>query len=121
LADETALQQVLASVITPALQSAVEKIEQLAKQQQITYRDFYSTLLLAAHKSFANGEFVLGYWIGDGGLALYRAGENIELLGNGDSGEYAGQTRFLDRNALDSEDILKRLRLPRSTILPRCF
>jgi serine/threonine protein phosphatase PrpC len=108
---EAALHQALVDIFRVALDSSIETIATLAKQQQVAYRDFYSTLLIAAHKSFPNGEFVVGYWIGDGGLGIYNSGQGIELLGISDSGEYAGQTRFLDKNALESEDLSKRLHI----------
>lgn len=108
--NETLLQQALADILSIALSSSVETIDALAKQQQGAYRDFYSTLLIAAHKTFSNGEFIVAYWIGDGGLAVYNAGQKVELLGISDSGEYAGQTRFLDKNVLERDDLLKRLR-----------
>lgn len=108
--NETVLQQTLADIFSAALTNAVETIEALAKQQQVAYRDFYSTLLIAAHKSLPTGEFVVAYWIGDGGLAIYNAEQSLELLGINDSGEYAGQTRFLDKNALERNDLVQRLR-----------
>ncbi len=108
--NETALQRALVEIFSAALSSSIEMIQSLAKQQQISYRDFYSTLLIAAHKTFPKGEFIVAYWIGDGGLAVYNAGQAVELLGISDSGEYAGQTRFLDKNALEGDDLLKRLR-----------
>lgn len=107
--NEIALQQVFADLFSVVLNSSVEKIAALAKQQQVAYRDFYSTLLVAAHKSFPHGEFTVAYWIGDGGLAIYTAEHSVTLLGISDSGEYAGQTRFLDSNALERDDLLKRL------------
>ena len=107
--NETALQQAFADILSITLNSSVEVIEALAKQQQVAYRDFYSTLLIAAHKTFPNGEFAVAYWVGDGGLGIYNEGQGIELLGVSDSGEYAGQTRFLDRSVLERDDLLKRI------------
>ena len=42
---------------------------------------------------------------------MYQEGEKgfIKLLGQPDSGEYAGQTRFLDPEANDGEDIMRRI------------
>jgi hypothetical protein len=44
-------------------------------------------------------------------MAVYQEGEKgfIKLLGQPDSGEYAGQTRFLDPEANDGEDIMRRI------------
>jgi serine/threonine protein phosphatase PrpC len=107
---EIELHQELVAIFKTALASSINAIESLAQQQQVAYRDFYSTLLIAAHKTLPYGEFVACYWIGDGGLGLYSADQEIQLLGDGDSGEYAGQTRFLDKNALDIDDLSKRVR-----------
>ena len=42
---------------------------------------------------------------------MYQEGEKgfIKLLGQPDSGEYAEQTRFLDPEANDGEDIMRRI------------
>jgi len=107
--DETVLKTLLADLLTQTLQHCVAELEALAQQQHGSYRDFYSTLLIAAHKAFPKGEFVVSYWIGDGGLGLYQAGQKIDLLGTGDSGEYAGQTRFLDASAAQPEEVFNRV------------
>lgn len=61
---------------------------------------FYSaTLLLLALKYFPGDRrwVALSYWVGDGALGVYRPGakDGVLLLGEPDSGEYAGETRFL--------------------------
>jgi serine/threonine protein phosphatase PrpC len=63
----------------------------------ITIRDYHTTLLFAAFKKFEFGYFIASFWIGDGGLALYNPDNSgkVKILGNPDSGEFAGQTRFL--------------------------
>lgn len=107
--DEAVLKTRLCDLLTQTLQQGVTELEALAREQQGSYRDFYSTLLIAAHKSFPKGEFVVSYWVGDGGLGLYQAGQKIDLLGTGDSGDYAGQTRFLDATSAQPEEVFSRL------------
>ncbi|MEN8216012.1 MAG: PP2C family serine/threonine-protein phosphatase, partial [Pseudomonadota bacterium] len=85
-------------------------IHNTAKENGYQYRDLYATLLIAAHKVVAGKHLVIAYWIGDGALALYKEKEYIKLLGENDSGEYAGQTRFLDKKAVDEQDIMSRIR-----------
>ncbi|OAD20367.1 hypothetical protein THIOM_003938, partial [Candidatus Thiomargarita nelsonii] len=85
-------------------------IHKTAKENGCQYRDLYATLLIAAHKIVAGKHLVIAYWIGDGALALYKEKEYIKLLGENDSGEYAGQTRFLDKKAVDEQDIMSRIR-----------
>ncbi|WP_245809483.1 PP2C family serine/threonine-protein phosphatase [Desulfamplus magnetovallimortis] len=77
--------------------------------ENIKFRDFHTTLLLAAHKEIEGKHFIASYWIGDGAVAVYCEGKSITILGEGDSGEFAGQTRFLDNSAVTSEDIYKRI------------
>lgn len=110
LDNEQALTEGLYEVFAPAIIGSIEKIETIAEKDEKSFRDYYSTLLLAAHKPLANGSFSIAYWIGDGALGIYKAGKNIKLMGAGDSGDYAGQTRFLDLQAKSPDDIKSRLR-----------
>jgi serine/threonine protein phosphatase PrpC len=59
--------------------------------------DYHTTLLFAAFRKFSFGWFLVTFWIGDGGLALYNPNGTggVNVLGTPDAGEYAGQTRFL--------------------------
>ncbi|CAK8713047.1 Serine/threonine protein phosphatase PrpC [Candidatus Electronema halotolerans] len=103
------LKQRLYAVFSPAVYAATNTIHQTSKKEQRAFRDFYATLLLAAHREINGKQFVAGYWIGDGGMAMYQAGRQTKLLGQADSGEYAGQTRFLDPAACQGEDIIQRI------------
>jgi serine/threonine protein phosphatase PrpC len=105
----TSLRQTLYTVLSQAIYAAINTIHQTSKKEQSKFRDFYATLLLAAHREIEGKHFVVGYWIGDGGMAVYEAGQSVHLLGQADSGEYAGQTRFLDPEANDGADINKRI------------
>nr|VFK29567.1 MAG: Serine/threonine protein phosphatase PrpC [Candidatus Kentron sp. MB]VFK74836.1 MAG: Serine/threonine protein phosphatase PrpC [Candidatus Kentron sp. MB] len=107
---EKALKQSLYGAFRLAVYEPAREIDKLARARGDTYRDFYATLLLCAHKTIGNQQFVAGYWIGDGALAIYAEGEYIKLLGESDGGEYAGQTRFLDPSAVSSqENIMQRI------------
>jgi hypothetical protein len=105
------LRQVLYAVFNQAIYQAINTVHQTSKKENCKFRDFYATLLLAAHKEIQGQHFIAGYWIGDGGMAVYKKGEDgyLRLLGQPDSGEYAGQTRFLDPEANDGKDIMQRI------------
>ncbi|MCI5166974.1 MAG: protein phosphatase 2C domain-containing protein [Candidatus Electrothrix sp. GM3_4] len=105
------LRQVLYAVFSQVIYKAINTIHQTSKKEQCKFRDFYATLLIAVHKQIQGRHFVAGYWIGDGGMGVYQEGEKgfVKLLGQPDSGEYAGQTRFLDPEANDGEDIMRRI------------
>lgn len=107
---EKTLKDCLYNVFRAAVYEPVKEIHELARKKELQYRDFYATLLLCAHKTIGNEQFVAGYWIGDGALAVYAESEYVKLLGESDGGEYAGQTRFLDPDAVSGEEIMRRIR-----------
>nr|VFJ48477.1 MAG: Protein phosphatase 2C [Candidatus Kentron sp. FM]VFJ48679.1 MAG: Protein phosphatase 2C [Candidatus Kentron sp. FM]VFK08170.1 MAG: Protein phosphatase 2C [Candidatus Kentron sp. FM] len=108
---EKVLKQSLYEAFRLAVYEPVKEIDKLAREKDQNYRDFYATVLLCAHKTIGNEQFVAGYWIGDGAMAVYAEGEYIKLLGESDGGEYAGQTRFLDGDAVSSQEkIMQRIR-----------
>jgi len=89
---------------------AVKAIEEEAASMNANPKDYSTTLLLAGHKKLPIGHFFAAYWVGDGGVGVYEKGKNIQLLGEVDSGEFAGQTRFLDKQVMTPDDVMKRLR-----------
>jgi hypothetical protein len=93
-----------------AAMQAVDAIADEARRQDLPARDYATTLLIAIHRKFAAGHFFGAYWVGDGGIGLYRRGEGVRVLGKADSGEFAGQTRFLDQAMVTSaEEIWNRV------------
>ncbi|RZK45365.1 MAG: protein phosphatase 2C domain-containing protein [Hymenobacter sp.] len=90
-----ALQDELYKLLGNAALLAARNITQVAEAAGQVVRDYATTLLLAVCQPTASGWLVGAFWIGDGGLGLYRHQEGIKLLGEPDGGEYSGQTRFL--------------------------
>jgi serine/threonine protein phosphatase PrpC len=102
----TAAYQVLGAAAFEALKA----IEAKAKDQGFPPRAYATTLLLAAHRRIASGDLVATYWVGDGAIALFSADSEVIIMGTPDGGEYAGQTRFLDRDVMsDGNEIMSRL------------
>ncbi|MBR0225715.1 MAG: protein phosphatase 2C domain-containing protein [Thermoguttaceae bacterium] len=80
-------------------------------RRHVSVRDYNATALCVAIKRFKGVDgwksdklhrrppvwAILSYWIGDGAVAVYRPNDEnrILTLGKGDSGEYAGETRFI--------------------------
>ncbi|MFP1463785.1 PP2C family serine/threonine-protein phosphatase [Escherichia coli] len=61
----------------------------------------YSTTLLATVALRTDNElFAAAFWLGDGAVGAYSPSGKVRILGNPDSGEYAGQTRFLDQSII---------------------
>ncbi len=77
---------------------------------QAAYKDFSTTALIAITRRFAFGTLCAAYWVGDGAIAIYSKDRGVTLLGAVDSGEFSGQTRFLDADQVSAEALLRRTR-----------
>jgi hypothetical protein len=99
-ATKQALQQQLYDRFGQAAWSALHAIEAQALAQGAQVKDYATTLLCALHCKTAQGIFVASFWLGDGAICAYGPKGQVHLMGRPDHGEFAGQTRFLDRTVL---------------------
>ncbi len=107
----SALKGALVQLFSQAASSAVRHIEDEALAQSAVVRDYATTLLCAVHRATPQGVFVASFWLGDGAICAYGPQGQALLLGQPDSGEFAGQTLFLDRAVLnDSSAVQARIR-----------
>lgn len=92
-----------------ALGEAVCALEDEAVAQQTDVKDYASTVL-AVLCYFDSQQQDYVYWtvaVGDGAIALYQPQtEQIQLLNTPDTGDYAGETRFLSNDSLMQNNIL---------------
>ena len=98
--EKSAQQQIYTSfyeVFYQATMQAIENIERVAKHHSVPAKTFATTLLVAVVKHYKNKVFVCTFWIGDGAIAVYSH-KKMRLMGTPDGGEFAGQTRFLDKS-----------------------
>lgn len=105
------LHSILASKLGSAARSAEQAIQQelaLQSSLQAEYKDFSSTALIAISKQFSFGILCAAFAVGDGAIAVYQHGQAVTLLGSADSGEFAGQTRFLDAQSVADSAIAAR-------------
>lgn len=100
---------------------AVQAIEAEALKLSAPVKDYATTLLAAAIHYDGTETFIATFWIGDGAIAAYGPRGKIRLMGTPDSGEYAGQTRFLDRAALADPSFSRRIGIGRYTGLAAVF
>jgi serine/threonine protein phosphatase PrpC len=72
------------------------KIKQEAQENGADIKDYSTTLIFALIKKYTTGYVISSFWVGDGGIGIYQdaMGEAF-VMGIPDSGEFAGQTRFL--------------------------
>ncbi len=97
--------------------AAVKAIEDEATSTNAKPKEFSTTLLVAVARRDGEHTFLATFWMGDGAIAAYGPKGKIRLMGSPDAGEYAGQTRFLDREALTDQGFSKRIRIGRLTDL----
>ena len=73
------------------------------KREKFTARDYATTLILTIVKKLDSGAwFVATFWVGDGGMGVYRANaDKVIVQGMPDGGEYGGQTRFLTEDSAE--------------------
>jgi hypothetical protein len=88
---------------------AVQAIEQEAQNKNAQPKDYSTTLLAAAIRREGAQTFLATFWMGDGAISAYGPHGKVRLMGTPDGGEFAGQTRFLDKNALADQDFGKRI------------
>lgn len=82
-------------------QTSIQQIETEAQAQNVPTKTFATTLLAAVVKQQDHQTFMSTFWIGDGAIVVYSA-DKLRLMGTPDSGEFAGQTRFLDKSIVSN-------------------
>lgn len=109
------LRQALCAALGQAAVCAVQGIEQEAaahnarRGDAARYADFYSTALIAICKRYPGGTLYAAYRVGDGAIGVYDRERGVILLGQADSGDYGGQTRFLDAGAVAPDALAQRI------------
>ncbi|VEI62006.1 Uncharacterised protein [Serratia fonticola] len=94
---------------------AVNNISNESIQAEESAKSYSTTLLVTV--SFRTGAelFAASFWLGDGAIAAYGPVGKVRVLGTPDSGEYAGQTRFLDADAVNDTNFSKRISIGKWT------
>jgi serine/threonine protein phosphatase PrpC len=86
----------LQKTVITAVHAGYRAICEEANASGHSIKSFSTTLLLGLHKKTPQGHIVVTFGIGDGAVAALYDGQQSELLNTADSGQHAGQTRFLD-------------------------
>ena len=114
--DQEVISGLYQSLIKASFDAAVA-VKDEAEHFGAQAKAFSTTLLLVAVKKFTIGYVVVGFNIGDGASGvIYNGGKDLYLLCVPESGEFAGQTRFLSTDEFKEENNqAARLRI---TVLP---
>ena len=110
-ASAKALGAAFQALFREAASLAVHAIEREAACQGAQFRDYATTWLAAAVKRQGTATCIASLWVGDGAIAAYGPRGRVRLMGTPDSGEFAGQTRFLDHAVLRAPGFAKRIGL----------
>ena len=107
---ELILRPVVNSLMLAAHASA-KKIEERAAQISCRASDLSTTLAIGAAKKIDDNWLLLSFSIGDGGIGIWDGDKDeVTLMCKPDSGEFAGQTRFLSAEELEkAEDRTSRV------------
>jgi serine/threonine protein phosphatase PrpC len=101
-------------IVHRAVYAAYQAVADEARERGADVRDYHTTLLCTAFRKFSFGYFFIHYWVGDGAMALYNWNGRGGVLVPGipDSGEFAGQTRFLTmmKEEINAEAVRRRTR-----------
>ncbi|KPF85600.1 hypothetical protein IP70_11165 [alpha proteobacterium AAP38] len=105
---EAALRSRLYHCLIGAAFEAWHGIRKEAEEAGRPAREYATTLILALHRKTEAGHFAACFAIGDGGAGMLDlANGRLVPLTTPDSGEYAGQTRFLDGSEFLTVDAAK--------------
>lgn len=108
---EQSIRRALYTSLGAAALAARKAVEGEAAAHGGNLRDFSTTFLLVICRQFDVGWFAAAFSIGDGGVAVYSTTAGVTPLSQADSGEFAGQTRFLTMSEIwqGSKDISDRI------------
>ena len=107
----------LSATLGVVMGNAADALETLATETENPLKSFSTTLLIAIARQTPDGWFIGSVSVGDGLIGLI-AGNTDPLMIARDSGEFAGQTQFLHRDALASlETRIQHKTVPHFTAL----
>jgi serine/threonine protein phosphatase PrpC len=105
------IKKVFQDTISMAVFEAYKAILNEAQEKNYSFKDFATTLILSVCKKNRYGWLVAAWWVGDGGIGIYnKESQQLKILGNPDSGEFAGQTRFLTMPDIIKNELYNRIK-----------
>lgn len=94
---------------------AVNNIKNESMVAEESVKSYSTTLLAMVSLRIGTELFAASFWMGDGAIAAYGPVGKVRILGTPDSGEYAGQTRFLDADVIHDPEFSKRVSIGKWT------
>ena len=91
-----AIRTILYHTLVDVAFGAAKAVEREAKNREHDPGDYSTTMIMAAVTKIEGGWFIASFSVGDGGAAILELEANqVTVMTTPDSGEFAGQTRFL--------------------------
>ncbi|MDF2187713.1 PP2C family serine/threonine-protein phosphatase [Paraflavitalea sp. CAU 1676] len=110
-ASRKAIGDMLYSTLGNAVLQAYKNIANEAAIKEALVKDYATTLLTTIVRQYGSKWFIGAFWVGDGGVGIHVKGEVPKILGDPDTGEYSGQTRFLTMSEVfEATSLYKRIR-----------
>ncbi len=111
------IKEAFSLIIQTSLQQVLDEIrfESTTLNDGSEVREFSTTTLITITRKIEDSILIVSYSVGDGAIGIYQKETSLNLLVCGDSGEYAGQTRFLNEDTITTTEVLRRTKV---TILP---
>lgn len=99
------------NLVIAAARQAYAAHYQAQEREQVSLKSLSATLLIVVTLPLKTGAWLTSsYWVGDGAMAILDpATESIQLLGVGDTGQYAGETSFLSAKEVQDEAVSWRV------------
>ncbi|AWL28866.1 protein phosphatase 2C domain-containing protein [Acinetobacter defluvii] len=91
------LNQQFYNVYYEIYRSILMQLDQLAAENNVATKAFSTTLLVAVVYQHADKNLISTFSVGDGAIAAFGQ-DMVRIMNVADGGEYAGQTKFLDRS-----------------------
>lgn len=107
--DQRAVWQFMNHYFRQAALLAINNISSAAILAEDKVKSFATTVLATITCRDEASLFAASFWLGDGAIAAYGPVGKVRILGAPDSGEYAGQTRFLDAEVVNDAGFSKRI------------
>lgn len=91
------LNQQFYNVYYEIYRSILTQLDQLAQEMNVAAKAFSTTLLVAVIYQHPEKNLISTFSVGDGAIAVL-SDDMVRMMNVADGGEYAGQTKFLDRS-----------------------
>jgi hypothetical protein len=96
-------QETIRRVLVEGALRARHGILREVNERRCAIRDFNTTFLLALHTPFGANALVGALQIGDGAIGVYTKGDDCQLVGAADHGEYSSETCFLTTPGIEEQ------------------